>query len=126
LTCEWWQHKERFELFASEVVFQEAAAGHPAAAARRLAALETCAILRVDANVASLARAVLAANALPEKAKVDALHVAAAAVHGMDYLLTWNCKHIANAATRGIIDETCRSVGFEPPTISTPEELMQE
>ncbi len=126
LTCEWWQHKERFDLYASEVVFQEAAGGNPSAAARRLAALQTCAILKVDANVASLARALLAANALPKKAKVDALHVAAAAVHGMDYLLTWNCKHIANAAMRSIIDETCRSAGFEPPTISTPEELMQE
>jgi hypothetical protein len=126
LTCEWWQHKERFDLFASEVVFQEASAGHPEAAARRLGALSACAILKVDTRVANLARALLVANALPQKAKIDALHVAAAAVHGMDYLLTWNCKHIANAAMRGIINETCRSAGFEPPTISTPEELMQE
>jgi len=57
---------------------------------------------------------------------VDALHVAAAAVQGIDYLLTWNCKHIANAATRGIIEETCRGAGYEPPTICTPEELTED
>ena len=96
------------------------------AAARRLDALRICVVLEVDANVAGLGRALLAAHALPEKARLDALHVATAAVHGMDYLLTWNCKHIANAATRGMIEETCRSAGFEPPIISTPEELMQE
>ena len=56
----------------------------------------------------------------------DTLHVAAAAVHGIDYLLTWNGKHITNAATRGIIEETCRDAGFEPLTICTPEELTED
>ena len=126
LTREWWQHRDRFDLYASEVILQEAGAGNMDAAARRLDALRICVVLEVDANVAGLGRALLAAHALPEKARLDALHVATAAVHGMDYLLTWNCKHIANAATRGMIEETCRSAGFEPPIISTPEELMQE
>lgn len=126
LTLEWWQSRERFELYASEAVIQEATAGHPEPAARRLAALEGCTVVAVNAQVAELARALLAANALPAKAMVDALHVAAAAVHGINYLLTWNCKHIANAATRGIIEETCRVAGYEPPTICTPEELTED
>ena len=63
---------------------------------------------------------------LPAKARVDALHVAMAAVHGMDFLLTWNCKHIANAATRGIIEDLCRAAGFEPPIICTPLELPKD
>lgn len=126
LTFEWWQRRERFDLYASEAVIQEVAAGHPEPAARRLAALEGCIVIAVNAQVAELAGALLAANALPAKAMVDAIHVAAAAVHGMDYLLTWNCKHIANAATRGILDRTCREAGFEPPTICTPEELTED
>ncbi len=126
LTHEWWQRRERFDLYASEAVLQEAAAGHPEPAARRLVALEGCTVIAVNAPVADLARALLASHALPAKALVDSLHVAAAAVHGIDYLLTWNCKHIANAGTRGTIDRTCRKAGFEPPTICTPEELMED
>ena len=126
LTFEWWQGRDRFELYASEAVVEEAAAGDPEAAAHRLAALRECVIVAVDGRVATLGRALLRAHALPAKAMVDALHVAAAAVHGIHYLLTWNCKHIANATTRGIIDRTCREGGFEPPTICTPEELTEE
>ncbi len=126
LTIEWWQRCDRFELFASEAVLQEAAAGHPEPAGRRLAALAECVVLAVNEQVVDLAAALLFANALPAKAMVDALHVGAAAVHGMEYLLTWNCKHIANATMRGIIEKTCRDAGFEPPTICTPEELTEE
>ena len=63
---------------------------------------------------------------LPAKARVDALHVAMAAVHGMDFLLTWNCKHTANAATRSTIEDLCRTAGFEPPIICTPLELPKD
>jgi hypothetical protein len=61
---------------------------------------------------------------MPERAAVDALHVAVAVVNGMDYVLTWNCTHIANAAIRDKIEQTCRDAGYEPPVICTPEELM--
>ena len=61
---------------------------------------------------------------MPEKAGVDALHIAIATVHGMDYLLTWNCKHIANAEMQSPIAAICLSRGYEPPVICTPEELM--
>jgi hypothetical protein len=63
-------------------------------------------------------------HALPAKAAVDALHIAVAVVMGMDYVLTWNCTHIANAAIRPRIEEACRKLGYEPPVICTPEELM--
>ena len=73
-----------------------------------------------------LAEILVAGGGLPMKARVDALHVAMAAVHGMDYLLTWNCTHIANAVLRGRIEGLCRAAGFEPPVICTPLELPQE
>ena len=62
-------------------------------------------------------------GALPKKATVDAFHIAIAAAYEVDYLLTWNCKHLANATMRGTIEATCRSSGFAPPIICTPEEL---
>jgi hypothetical protein len=74
---------------------------------------------------AELAARFIRAHAMPEKAAVDALHVAIAVVNGMDYVLTWNCTHIANAAIRDKIERTCREAGYEPPIICTPEELME-
>jgi len=64
-------------------------------------------------------------NGVPGKAEVDALHIAVATVHGIEYLLTWNCTHIANAAIRPRIEAICRSFRYEPPTICTPQELME-
>jgi hypothetical protein len=60
------------------------------------------------------------------KAKIDALHIAVASGHGMDYLVTWNCTHIANASMRGRIEAICREAGFDPPIICTPIELVEE
>ena len=68
----------------------------------------------------------VAERALPPTAVVDAVHIAVAAVNGMDYLLTWNCTHIANAATRATIERACRTAGFAPPVICTPEELSED
>lgn len=82
----------------------------------------------LDANesVRTLGKALIQYHALPAKAEMDAYHVAIAAVHGMEFLLTWNCTNIANAATRPKIEATCRRLGFEPPIICTPLELMEE
>lgn len=127
ITREWWQRRDRFELFVSEAVLREAAGGDPAAAAQRLAALQGIAVLDVSpAAVGDLARRLVSATAVPERAVVDAVHIAVAAVNGMDYLLTWNCAHIANAATRGKIERECRGAGYAPPVICTPEELTEE
>jgi len=125
LTREWWNRRERFQLFVSQTVITEAGGGNAAAASRRLAALEGIRTLAVTAEAAELAAQFVRAQAMPEKAAVDALHVAIAVVNGMDYVFTWNCAHIANAAIRDKIEWTCREAGFEPPIICTPEELME-
>ena len=82
--------------------------------------------LNITEQVEPLAEKLLKGAALPAKAKADALHIAVAAAHGMDYLMTWNCKHIANATMRPKIESICRAAGFEPPIICTPLELMEE
>jgi len=80
----------------------------------------------IPSYATALAQALVKQVPLPERAAVDVMHIAVAAVHGMDYLLTWNCMHIANAALRDQIELVCRASGYEPPTICTPEELLSE
>jgi hypothetical protein len=96
------------------------------AAALRLQALEGVPILALSPEARVLAERLVTQGPLPDKATVDALHISVSVVNGMDYLLTWNCTHIANAAMRHRIEEVCRSLGYEPPVICTPEELMGE
>ncbi len=126
VTRDWWASRGNFELFASQFVLDEAAAGDQDAAGNRLAALADTAALEVTEEAILLAERLIAGGGLPAQARVDALHVAMATVHGMDYLLTWNCRHIANAALRAKIEELCREAGFEPPTICTPLELPKD
>jgi predicted nucleic acid-binding protein len=124
LTNEWWENRmRRFDLYVSQLVIQEAKSGDKEAARKRLGILEPIPLLELNDKVISLAR-ILMNEAIPPKAVEDALHIAVAAIHGMDYLLTWNCKHIANAEKEHAIAEVCRSNNFEPPIICTPEELM--
>jgi len=75
--------------------------------------------------VTTLANTLIRTGTLPKKAQLDAVHVAIAGVNGMDYLLTWNLRHLANAAIRGKIEEVCRKAGIRPPIICTPDELME-
>lgn len=126
VTHDWWGAREQFELYVSQFVLDEASAGDQSAAARRLTALKDVILLNTTPGVVSLARELVRVGDLPKRAIIDAFHIAIAAVHGMDYLLTWNCKHIANAAMRGRIESTCRSHGVEPPTICTPIEFVTE
>ena len=98
--------------------------GDPSAAERRLLALTNIPILTITGEVGDLAGRFVDAGALPRKAFVDAVHVAAAAIHGMDFLLTWNCTHIANANIRARLEPLCRSRDLQPPMICTPEELL--
>ena len=125
ITREWWQHRRgEFELFISQVVVQECQAGDPKAAADRLEAIRDFPLLEQSDDATALAQALLKQVPLPERAAVDALHIAVATVNGMDYLLTWNCTHIANAALREPIESICRECGYDPPAICTPEELL--
>ena len=124
LTNEWWdKRRKRFDLFVSQLVIQEAKAGDKDAAKKRMGILESIPLLELNEEVILLAR-ILMDEVIPPKAVEDALHIAVAAIHGMDYLLTWNCKHIANAEKEHAIAAVCRSNNFEPPIICTPEELM--
>ena len=126
-TRSWWDtSRPKYDLFISQLVTDEASSGDPEAAKRRLAIIDDLPELDISEQAEALAAQLLASAALPEKAKTDALHIAVATVHGIDYLLTWNCKHIANAALRPKIESVCRAAGYEPPIICTPLELMED
>ena len=126
ITQEWWARRGSYELYSSRLVVVECQAGDPQAAADRMAAMAGIPLLEQSPEVASLAEALLRDVPLPPKAASDALHIATAAVHGMEYLLTWNCTHIANATLRDPIESVCRENGYEPPTICTPDELLAD
>ena len=125
ITRQWWEEcRESFELYGSQMVIQEAGSGDPAAAQRRLEELASIPLLGLTEEAQALARELIVSGAVPEQALEDALHIALATVHGMDYLLTWNCRHIANAQMREAVVSVCTMRGYEPLVICTPEELM--
>ena len=127
ITREWWEGRhDDFDLFVSQIVLEEAEAGDAHAAGERMGILDQLPLLDISEEVAVLARKFVKSGPIPEKAAVDAVHIAVSAVHGMDYLLTWNCAHIANATMRVQIDSISRSEGYEPPVICTPEQLLEE
>nr|VFK03916.1 MAG: hypothetical protein BECKH772B_GA0070898_103894 [Candidatus Kentron sp. H]VFK04122.1 MAG: hypothetical protein BECKH772A_GA0070896_103834 [Candidatus Kentron sp. H]VFK06979.1 MAG: hypothetical protein BECKH772C_GA0070978_103874 [Candidatus Kentron sp. H] len=105
---------------------REAGAGDPDAAARRLEFLAGLASLTISEAALTLAKRLLESNALPQQAKDDALHIAIATAQGMDFLLTWNCRHIANVTMRHQIELVCRTLGFEPPVIATPDQIPEK
>jgi predicted nucleic acid-binding protein len=125
LTLEWWtDHRDRFQLFVSQATVDECAAGDPVAAHERLVFLDRLPILAVDSQTHGLAQALMNQVGLPSKAAVDAIHIAIAAQNTIDYLLTWNCKHIANPSFRHTIDRVLVDAGFASPVICTPQELL--
>jgi hypothetical protein len=126
VTREWWAGRMGFDLYVSQFVWDEASRGDAEAAAQRMAIIEALPFLELTDDATQLAGRLLAGGGLPSIARVDAFHVAIATVHGMDYLLSWNCKHIANATLRSRIEAICRAAGFEPPVICTPLELGEE
>ena len=125
VTRDWWSTRSDYEIYISQFVLDEAGAGDLEAANQRLTALEGIALLDIVQDARLIASEILRLGGMPEKAYVDALHVAVAAAHGMEYLLTWNCTHIANPARRGRVEAICRATGFEAPVICTPVEFMQ-
>lgn len=127
ITEEWWNDaRHEYELFTSELTVVEASAGNPEAAARRVQAIADLPELHIDEEARQLAELLIKKGGLPASAKADALHVAVAAVHRIDYLLTWNCRHIDNASNKPIIREICVAAGYVCPEICTPMELMPE
>ena len=120
----WWSGAmDRFDLFASHLVEKEVANGDPEAAGRRLSVVRELRILPIDERMYDLAEQLLAATAVPRTSYDDAVHIATAAVCGMDYLVTWNCSHIANVETRPLIRKTIEKAGYVPPEICTPLEM---
>jgi predicted nucleic acid-binding protein len=127
ITADWWARRRmRFDLYVSRLVVDEASAGDAEAAARRLTTLNGIPRLELTESVSALAARLVKDAAIAREAIEDALHVAVAAAHGMDYLLTWNCRHIANATMRNRIADVCALLGFEAPVICTPEELLED
>jgi predicted nucleic acid-binding protein len=125
-TREWWESAfDRFDLFASQLVAQECAVGDEQAAKDRAGMLAKVRLLPTTSEAEQLAEYLMRRHAVPETEPEDALHIALAATHRIQYLVTWNCRHIANAATRLAIERVCRDAGYEPPVICTPEELSE-
>ena len=124
-TVDWWDtQRNRFDLYTSDVTVEEAGRGNLEAAAQRLEALSGIPILPITEAVVALSKELLQGKALPSKALDDSLHMAISAVHGVDYLLTWNFRHLDNAETKPIIRSVCSIHGYTSPEICTPQELI--
>lgn len=127
ITRDWFASRaQHYELFISQLVVSEASGGDQEAAQERSAFLRRIPRLGITNAAGELASRLVEHGAVPRVAVEDALHIAVASVHGVDYLLTWNCKHIANATMRQAIEGVCRDSGYEPPVICTPEELVDD
>ncbi len=108
----------------SSLVIDECSAGDPTAAIDRLATFQGVVVLADRPEADALAASLLRQVPLPAKAAADANHIALAAVHGCEFLLTWHCRHISNAVLRQRIEALCRLAGYEPPVICNPAELL--
>lgn len=126
VTQEWWDsHRSKFELFISQLVIDEANQGNSVEAIKRLNILKTIPLLSSNTEVMKLGKAFLEDKALPVKATDDAYHVAFATVYNINYLLTWNCKHIANVQIQKKLREISAKQGYELPILCTPYELLE-
>ena len=125
LTRIWWDdHRLNYDLTCSQTVLDECARGESEMAAKRLGLLNSIPLLDLSADVLTISKDLLNREIIPPKAADDAIHIAVAAVHEIDYLLTWNCKHIANPHLRRRISDCLSAHGLRPPTICTPENLI--
>jgi hypothetical protein len=125
VTVEWWGTRRiEFDLYVSQFILDEIGRGNTEVAKRRLDAVKGIPLLDITDDVFDLAEGFLALRIIPRKAGTDAIHIALATVHSIDFLLTWNCKHIANAAIIRDLEAVCRMRGLACPVICTPEELM--
>jgi len=126
LTRQWWEiRSSAFDLFVSELVSEESVRGNPEAASKRLSIVDKIPILKITDAAVDLSGQLVSAGLVPSESTADSLHIAIAAVNGVDYILTWNCKHLANATLRYRIEGLVEGTGFACPIICTPEELME-
>ena len=125
ITQEWWNTRSGdFELYISQFVLDEIALGDPLQAKKRINEVKGIPLLGITDEVSILADDLIKSGVIPKKAATDSAHIALAAVHGMDFLLTWNCTHIANAAIIRKIEKICQESLYTCPVICTPEELL--
>ena len=124
LTQTWWQVRLNYDLYISEVVSLECAAGDPIAAKKRLDAIQQLPLLRVTTEAIEISKGLVARGIIPTKAAEDALHISIATVHAMDFLLTWNCRHIANPEIQKRIAQYLEERRLFLPFICTPDELL--
>jgi len=126
ITREWWPKAvTRFDVLISEIVVEEASLGDPEAAKRRLEELKDFPLLELNDRVREIAEIYMEALAIPARVFGDAIHLAVASVYDVDYLVTWNCAHIANAELIKKLMKVNESLGIHSPIICTPEELME-
>ena len=127
VTAEWWDDRRlRYDVYVSPLVMEEISAGDASAAEERLRVVADIPSVAIAAEAESLGFALLAANAVPANSARDALHIAIAATQGIDYLVTWNFKHINNASTRTMVVNAVSNFGLVCPVQCSPEELMGE
>ena len=125
ITHDWWNNeRQNYDLCISAIVLEEAAAGDADAAQRRLPFLQDLPLLDLTGAVNGVAKAIMDSALLPQKATRDAIHIAVSSVHGIDILLTWNCRHIANAAIMKELGRIVAGCGYEMSILCTPEELL--
>ena len=125
ITHTWWSNeRENYDLCISEIVLEEVISGDADAAQKRLAFLHDLPLLDLTEAVSYTVKAIMSSNLLPAEATRDAIHIAVSSVHGIDILLTWNCKHIANAAIMKELRTVVANCGYELPILCTPEELL--
>ncbi len=122
----WEGYENRFEFVVSDIVLVETRRGNPTAAQQRLDMLASLTVLETLPTVDPLAQQLLETGAVPQNFRSDAQHIAIATVHGVEYLVSWNHKHIVNANKREHINKICQAAGFKPITICTPTELIEE
>ena len=126
-TREWWEKRRgAYDLYVSREVLKEAGRGDAEAARLRLDALAACQVLAVTDEAETLAARILFTGLIPARAAADAVHIAYAAAHGMDFLLTWNCRHILNAVIERRLAGVCKAMGLSLPVLCTPHELMSD
>ena len=127
LTHPWWENERgNYELVTSQFVLNEASAGDPVLAAERLQSLDGIPLLPRAPQIGVIANEIMSRAILPPKASIDALHIALVAHHRIQYLLTWNCKHIANAKILPRIYDVLTDLGCPIPIICTPEEMVED
>jgi hypothetical protein len=126
ITQSWWNSgRTTVSSYISPYVIEEASAGDPTAAKERIEALRPIPVLSIPDDIPHLPEFLLLGGGLPPKARIDALHIACAAFHEMDVLLTWNCTHIANPAQVPVMRGLCAAKGYRLPELVTPFELME-